>query len=268
MNGQISDDEVRKVNKELHDIEAQYYDILHGGIWNFYAQSKIRRDSQKIFKLIKQESLNVLDVGAGTGNLTLKFLASGNTVTALDISEEMLKVLSNKISDEFKDNIELVCGDVDEFLLKTKQKYDAVCFSSVLHHLPNYFYTLDLAISKLEVGGVIYIVHEPLPRLNENGFVYRNIRRILGLIDSYLNRLHLSEYSKLELPNLDYSVSDIHSREGITPKELLEFLESKCMKTASYNEYEIYKSGVVSILGNFLLGGRHFKLIAKKEELI
>lgn len=263
MNGQISDVEIRKANKELHDIEAQYYDILHGGIWNFYEQSKTRRDLRRIVEMIKKEHLNVLDVGAGTGNLTLKFLASGNTVTALDISEEMLKVLSDKVPGKFKDNIELVCGDADEFLLKTKQRYDAISFSSVLHHLPNYVYTLDLAISKLGGDGVVYITHEPLPRSNESGFIYHNSRRVLGLIDSYLNHLRLAKYSKLELPNLDYSVSDIHSRDGINPKELLEFLERKDMKIVYYNEYEIYKTAFVSILGNFLSDGRHFKIIAK-----
>lgn len=265
MNRQISDDEVRKANKELHDIEAQYYDILHGGIWNFYEQSKTRRDLRRIAEMIKREPINVLDVGAGTGNLTLKFLASRNTVTALDISEEMLKVLYDKVPGKFKDNIELVCGDADEFLLKTKQKYDVISFSSVLHHLPNYVYTLDLAISKLGgEGGVVYITHEPLPRSNESGFIYHNSRRVLGLIDSYLNHLRLAKYSKLGLPNLDYSVSDIHSREGINPKELLEFLESRGMKIVSYNEYVIYKNAFTSILGNFLLDGRHFKIIAKR----
>ncbi len=266
MNGKTSDEEVRKVNKELHDLEAQYYDILHGEIWNFYEQSKTRRDLRKIAEIIQKETLNVLDVGAGTGNLTLKFLTSGNTVTAIDISEEMLKVLSNKIFDEYKDDVELVCGDVDEFLSKTEQKYDVICFSSVLHHLPDYFYTLDLSISKLGSGGVIYITHEPLPHLNESDFIWRNSRRVISLIDSYLNRLHLSKYPKLDLPNLDYSISDIHSREGINSKDLLGFLGSKGVKVVFYNECEIYKSGIMSIFGNFLIRRGHFKLITKKSD--
>jgi 2-polyprenyl-3-methyl-5-hydroxy-6-metoxy-1,4-benzoquinol methylase len=266
MNGKISDEEVRKANKELHDVEAQYYDILHGEIWNFYEQSKIRHDLRKIAGIIKKETLNVLDVGAGTGNLTLKFLASGNTVTALDISEEMLKVISNKVSDKLKDNVELVCGDVDEFLSKTEQKYDVICFSSVLHHLPDYFYTLDLAISKLRSGGVIYITHEPLRHLNESDFIWRNNKRVISLIDSYLNRLHLSKYRKLDLPNLDYTTCDIHSREGINSKELFGFLWRERMKVVFYKEYEICKSGIMSIIGNFLIRHGYFKLIIKMSD--
>ena len=36
MNRQISDEKAKKANKEPHDIEAEYYDILHGEIRNFY----------------------------------------------------------------------------------------------------------------------------------------------------------------------------------------------------------------------------------------
>lgn len=57
MNGEISDAEVKKANKELHDIEAQYYDILHGGIWNFYEQWQTKQDIGKIAKLLGRKPL-------------------------------------------------------------------------------------------------------------------------------------------------------------------------------------------------------------------
>ena len=264
MNRQILDDEVRKANKELHDIEASCYDILHNEIWNFCEQTRTRQDLKKIIEMIKKETLNVLDVGAGTGNLALKFLSNENVVTALDISERMLEVLSNKIHNRFRNCITLICGDVAEFLLETKQKYDVICFSAVLHHLPDYLYTLDQAILKLNEGGVIYITHEPLPR--KNSFVYHNLGRVFGLIDSYLNLLRLSKYSKRGLPNLDYSISDIHSKEGINPKKIIAFLESKGMGITSYKEYGTYKSGIISIFGTFFSDRKNFKLIAKKSK--
>jgi len=42
------------------------------------------------------ESTKVLDLGAGTGNLTLRFLKAGASVTALDKSPDMLNVLKKK----------------------------------------------------------------------------------------------------------------------------------------------------------------------------
>lgn len=263
MASQILSDEIKEANKELHDIEAKYYDTYHGEIWNFYEQLKTRQDLQKIVELVIKKPLNVLDVGAGTGNLTFKFLENGNIVTAVDISKEMLKIIYSKTPTNFKDNIKRVCSDVDGFLLKTKQKYHVISFSSVLHHLPDYFYTLNLAISKLEDEGVIYITHEPLPRLNKKGVIHHNVRIVLGLIDSFFYWLHLTKYSKSKLPNLDYSDVDVHTKEGINPKEILEFLKRKNMRVVSYKEYVVYKNGIVSILGNFLTDPRHFKLIAK-----
>ena len=44
----ISADEVRKVNNELRDTEARYYDILHREILDFYEKSKTRRDLRKL----------------------------------------------------------------------------------------------------------------------------------------------------------------------------------------------------------------------------
>ncbi|MCX6780475.1 MAG: class I SAM-dependent methyltransferase, partial [Candidatus Magasanikbacteria bacterium] len=50
----------------------------------------------------------VLDVGAGTGRLSILLSKAGAAVTALDVSDEMLKVLKNK-----DEKIETIVGDAE-----------------------------------------------------------------------------------------------------------------------------------------------------------
>jgi 2-polyprenyl-3-methyl-5-hydroxy-6-metoxy-1,4-benzoquinol methylase len=212
-------DKVKLANRILHDKEALYYDILHGEIWNFYEQLLIKRDIGAIFKIIGSPA-RVLDVGCGTGNLSLKFLMLGSEVTALDISQRMLDILRSKVPNALKGRIRVVCKDADEFLSQEKDYYDVICFSSVLHHLPDYLATLNLAISKLNSGGIIYIVHEPLPA----GKVLRS--RVLGAIDGYLNYLH-TRRKRMTLPTFNYYLTDIHSKRGINLKSLIALMKKE-----------------------------------------
>ena len=212
-------DKVKLANRILHDKEALYYDILHSEIWNFYEQLLIKRDIGAIVKIIGIPA-RVLDVGCGTGNLSLKFLMLGSEVTALDISQRMLDILRSKVPNALKGRIHIVCEDADEFLLQEKGYYDVMCFSSVLHHLPNYLATLNLAISKLNPGGIIYIVHEPLPSEK----VLRS--RVLETIDSYLNYLHMRR-KRMAPPIFNYSLTDVHSKRGIYLKSLMTLMEKR-----------------------------------------
>jgi len=267
MDRQISNEEVKRSNKELHDIEARYYDLLHPEIWNKYEQWQINRDINKISDLVKQSKANVLDVGCGTGNLTIKFIELGYKVTALDISENMLKILDDKISSSLKDNVNFVCEDIDNYLLATDKMYDVICFSSVLHHLGNYFYTLDHAISRLKDGGIIYIVHEPLAM--HTNLVQNYVKRSLSFIDGHLYRRYLAKRSKyLKLPNLDYTISDIHSKDGLKVQQISTFLNDKGMEIIFRKQYANYKNGIVCLFGNFLYDVKEFKMIAQKREII
>lgn len=76
---------------------------------------------------------DILDLGVGTG-LELIHLFSINpevNVTAIDISEEMLKKLKER---SFGDRIKIICGDF--FEVNFEGPYDAIISTSALHHFP------------------------------------------------------------------------------------------------------------------------------------
>ena len=78
-----------------------------------------KKDIGRIIKIIGKPA-HVLDVGCGTGNISLKFLMFRSIVIALDISHRMLDILQSKMSIALKGRIRVVCEDVDDFLVKKK----------------------------------------------------------------------------------------------------------------------------------------------------
>lgn len=82
-----------------------------------------------------KENPKILDLGCGTGNITQKALMRfpNAEVTCLDLSENMMEIAKNKLSDYEK--IEYVIGDFTK--MKIDRKYDVIISSLALHHIPN-----------------------------------------------------------------------------------------------------------------------------------
>ena len=145
-------------NIELHQKEAQYYDLIHREIFNSGEQKLISDVLAKALSLISKNQISTLDIGAGTGNITLKLLDNKNirSIVAVDLSKEMLGELKNKLGGEAR--VKLVNEDIDSFLDIQTQGFDLITISSVLHHLPDYFATTERIIHKLNPGGVLLIL--------------------------------------------------------------------------------------------------------------
>lgn len=252
---------IQRENKRIHDIEARFYDKVHPEIWNFYEQKNLNNDINLICDDIKSENPSVLDVGCGTGNLTSKFLNKGFQVIALDISEEMLNELRRRIKSD--NRCQLVNSDIDSFLDNSNSHFDVIAFSSVLHHLPDYNYTLRKTFNLLDDNGYIYITHEPTLRKNK--------RDIIGTVLYFIDRLAspLWLYHRLTTPKMDYSVSDYHVKQGIDQMAMKELLMQHGFRIIHFNLYNARKNGVVSLVDSNLTRPEDrtsFRLIAKKSK--
>lgn len=82
-----------------------------------------------------KDNPKVLDLGCGTGNITQKVLERfpDARVTCLDLSENMIEIAKNKLSEY--SNIEYIIGDFTQ--VEITDKYDAIISSLALHHIPN-----------------------------------------------------------------------------------------------------------------------------------
>jgi ubiquinone/menaquinone biosynthesis C-methylase UbiE len=94
---------------------------------------------------------NILDVGAGTGRAAAPLAKMGAEVTALDVSEQMLKELKKKNS-----KIETVVGDAESLPFPDKS-FDAVVAAFLIVHLKDPARFFDEAYRVLKDGGMLVI---------------------------------------------------------------------------------------------------------------
>ena len=85
----------------------------------------------------------ILDVGCGDGSLSIHFLATGNQLTLMDVSPNMLALARQKIPSSLVESATFLQEDFLE--LKDKGAFDIVLCIGVLAHVSN----VELAINKI-----------------------------------------------------------------------------------------------------------------------
>ena len=87
-----------------------------------------KRLFQKVLPL--DHTMNVLDVGCGTGRWELFLASRCRKVVAFDFSQALLDIAAQKLAEIGTDNVTLVCSSLDEF--ETEEKFNLAIISSVL----------------------------------------------------------------------------------------------------------------------------------------
>jgi len=87
-------------------------------------------------KRITPNAVNVLDIGCGAGNYTLKMLSKlpNLNCTLIDLSLPMLEKALERVSKETKGRVEVKQGDIREVALP-ENYFDIILAGAVLHHL-------------------------------------------------------------------------------------------------------------------------------------
>ena len=99
--------------------------------------------------------MDVLDVACGTGVLFPDYLARQvASVTAVDISPEMVKIAASKYPDA---PITVLCADVEE-LPETKQ-YDCIMIYNAFPHFPDPEKLIRVLSGHLKTGGTLTVAH-------------------------------------------------------------------------------------------------------------
>jgi len=106
-----------------------------------------------LLRLLPPRPENVLEVGCGAGAFTRLLASRARSVTALDLSPEMIRLA--RLQSAGRDNVEHVLGDFMQLSVPA-EGFDCVVSIATLHHLP-----LAPALLKmkgaLKPGGVLVI---------------------------------------------------------------------------------------------------------------
>lgn len=117
-------------------------------------------DNPEIIELILgnagiKKGLDVLDVACGTGILFPYYLKRGvNSVTAIDISPQMIAIAKRKFTDT---RVEIICGDIENIDLK--KQFDAIVVYNAFPHFPNPSNLIKALYGMIKTGGILTIAH-------------------------------------------------------------------------------------------------------------
>lgn len=101
------------------------------------------------------EGKDILDVACGTGVLISDYLERNvKSVTAIDISLEMIKIAREKFQQE---NVEFLCGDVEEAVFN--REFDCIVVYNAFPHFPDPENLIKVLASHLKDGGILTIAH-------------------------------------------------------------------------------------------------------------
>ncbi|MGE4425981.1 MAG: class I SAM-dependent methyltransferase [Solirubrobacteraceae bacterium] len=152
---------IRDVNTRYHDGAAAQYDAKWGIDWGDVGRDQVLGKLHKLLGHPLPRFERSLEIGAGTGYITLHLLRAGvvGRATATDISPGMVDALRGNAE---RLGLEVVARVADaERLPFDDETFDLVCGHAVLHHIPD----LDRAFAELHrvlrPGGVIVFAGEP-----------------------------------------------------------------------------------------------------------
>lgn len=95
-----------------------------------------------------------LEIGCGTGKNTVWLKEKATTLTAVDLSDQMLEKAKQKVQSP---NVSFVQADITQDWLFAQQLYQLVTFSLVLEHIEHLEPIFKKAAAALEPGGYLYI---------------------------------------------------------------------------------------------------------------
>ena len=119
-----------------------------------------------LFKQYITPSSSVLDVGAGTGRLTVKLAELGCSVTAVDISQKMLDRISNNVDGK----VTTIATNAENLPFEDNS-FDVVTSLSFLLHFPNWEVFLKEQARVCKPGGMLvfqFISGDHLKHFNED----------------------------------------------------------------------------------------------------
>ena len=106
---------------------------------------------------LPHKASNILELGAGSGNLTLRLLSRypDASITSMDISEEMLKLTGSRVGEqegERSDRWQPLCAPFESLPLPGKE-FDLVVSSISLHHVEDKLLLFGAILASLEPTG-------------------------------------------------------------------------------------------------------------------
>ena len=185
----------------------------------------------------------LLDLGCGSGWLSLLFAQKGMSVLGIDFSREQIDAaennkLENKIESAHFECCDLVTWDCETF----KEQFDSVFVNAFLHHLPadDIEKIMEKISSVIKPGGRVYL-YEPMTSASSRKTILTHFldavfNRSIGLLVGRLPQwLHLWTPEFQKMTNDGYTGSSPHER----PLDI-EWVQTNCLQSLGVSEVKCW----------------------------
>ncbi len=128
--------QLNEAGRELWNRKARFWDELHGDAGNLFHRRLVEPSILQLLALRNGEK--VLDVGCGNGALARRLAGKGAKVTAVDFSEEMIRLAKGRSRGVASDiDYRIVdATDKDALLSLGAARFDAIVCSMTLMDIP------------------------------------------------------------------------------------------------------------------------------------
>lgn len=142
---------------------------------------------QRIAEIAAVPARRVLDIGCGTGAVTLACAARGAVVTGIDINAEMLDVARAKPVPEGGSAVFLqrAAAEIEDLFGEASLGAVVSCLAFSEMSVEEQGYALETALTRLVPGGVIVIADEAEPATGFGRLLHR-LRRLPVVVATYL----------------------------------------------------------------------------------
>lgn len=256
-------EKVLEENRRVHALENRLYLSRHPEQTNFFQSAILDKVVNEIAATLKPDS-KILDLGCGTGYLSLEFLSQGFHVTGVDLSREMLQAFEESIPSAMKQKARLVVGDAEDFLSKNQDEFDVVVLSAILHHLYDYELVLRQVCKRLSSGKKLLVFFEPLKQDIHSPMKFA-MHRALSWFDEKLYHL-VMKVKNISILDDEYHHSDYQRQfGGIDPEQVEDILRKEGLEVSRVEKYCARRYGFHSWIANRILGTQNtFNLLATR----
>ena len=273
----LAEKSVVQANIDFYRQIAQKYDQYETCVSDPQMQHLMEQDLDRIATFLGKsgECIECLDCGGGSGNLSLKMLRRGWSVTVVDISPDMLALLKSKASYEgFSPRI--VNASISDFLTTTNAKFDVIAFNSVLHHLYAYLPVIDQASKRVKQRGIFYSNYDPAVAKHPH------LRLIFEAFDTTLAKLAYDRsdfcagllrrikklYKRSDRP-LEHpvvwagDVAEYHVRSGVSDVAVVECLRENGFSILEHSRWSCGRTSLAKFINQRVRLMESFRIIAQ-----
>lgn len=271
--------EVIQANVDFFRAFAHKYDRYESPVFDPFFQEMLNADLDRITENFGHTATQpmALDCGGGTGNISLKLIERGWSVSVVDVSPEMLAILRQKCKVR-KLSPSIIHRTLETYLAETSDSYDLVCFGSVLHHLHSYLEVVSAAAERIRPGGFFYSNFDrTIPKWPllagavisidtlaakiqyDPGDILPGILRRLKKVATKSSPLHERSVASLG------DIADYYSETGVDDRRILNILNEEGFAILEHLRYGTGRTSAIRALNALCRFSESWKILAQRH---